>query len=223
MAKTKKPSAKKGSRFTPRKDARKQNRELMKDAFTLYDKCNELMARFKVGYDEIAERSDVPAEVLAKMKAFIEKHKLSFGELVTLQDNAALAAETLLDNTELKWADIELDITAAHVEMHMRIEEWTAKFAEIMSEAAELATELPDIPPTAPVLTGAEAQPIDVTEGGLFVQGADGETKRLVTIDGETKEVDEATLVLPKEETVVERNGSVANVDENGNLKSLMA
>lgn len=252
MAKTKKPTAKKGSRVTPRKDARKMNRDYMKDTFKLYDQGNELVGRFEVGYAEIAQRGDVPAEVLGKMKAFIDKHKHSFGELVKAQDATALQVETLLDNISLKWADIELEVTAGQLELHQRINEWTGKFAEIMTEAAELAHELPDTAPETEkvpasefiegrqsargetvvyqpadespyVADASEVQPIEATEGGLFVQGEDGEKKRLVNVDGETKEVDKATLVLPKEETVVERDGSVAHVDENGNLKSLMA
>ena len=237
MAKNKKPSVKKGSRITPRKDARKLNRELMKDAFRIYDKHGELMVRFKAGYGEIASRDDVPAEALAAMKEFIEKNTGSFGDVVTLQDASALACEKLLDNIKLKWTDIELEITGLHVEMQLRVEEWTAKFADCMAEAAELATMLPDEAPTPTSETlehaikhgtvkevselieaGAElntvsaddVKQIEVTDEAVLVHGTDGEVSRLVSVDDETVEVDTSTVVLPKETT--DTNEAVAKV-----------
>lgn len=238
MAKTKKPTAKKGSRVTPRKDARKTNRELMKDAFKLYDKGNELIGRFEAGYEEISLREDVPAEVLEKMKAFLDKHKGAFGELITLQDDTAVSIEALLDNITLKWNDIELEVTAKHVEMQLRLEEWTAKFADLMGEAAELATELPDEAPTdVEKLSKLTAQAAAIAVHGR--QSERGETVTHQVFDespfvkeGESNEelngvAPEVVSAETQEETVtqpvVERNGSVAVVDEDGNLKSLMA
>lgn len=248
MAKNKKSSVKKGSRITPRKDARKLNRELMKDAFRIYDKHSELMVRFKAGYGEVSSREDVPAEVLEAMGKFIDDNDGSFGDVVTLQDKTALACEKLLDNIKLKWADIELEITGHHMEMHLRIEEWTAKFAACMSEAAELATRLPDVAPIEPTsealehaikhgtvkevsdliesgavlnsVPASDVKKIEVTDEAVLAHGDDGEVSRLVSVDDETIEVDPSTVVLP-EETTVARNGAVAKVDANGELLPL--
>lgn len=247
MAKNKKSSVKKGSRITPRKDARKLNRELMKDAFRIYDKHSELMTRFKAGYGEVSSREDVPAEVLESMGEFIDKNDGSFGDVVTLQDATALACEKLLDNIKLKWTDIELEITGMHVEMHLRIEEWTAKFATCMSEAAELATRLPDEVPTSSsealeqaikhgtvkevsdlIESGAvlnrvpesDVKKIEVTDEAVLAHGDDGEVSRLVSVDNETVEVDTSTVVLPKETTIT-RNGASAKVDADGELLPL--
>lgn len=247
MAKNKKPSVKKGSRITPRKDARKLNRELMKDAFRIYDKHSELMVRFKAGYGEVSSREDVPAEALELMGVFIDKNDGSFGDVVTLQDRSALACEKLLDNIKLKWSDIELEVTGLHVEMQLRLDEYTAKFADCMAEAAELAMKLPDEAPAATsealehaikhgtvkevselIEAGAElntvsaddVKQIEVTDDAVLAHGEDGEVTRLVSVDDETVEVDTSTVVLPKETTVA-RNEAVAKVDADGELLPL--
>ncbi len=247
MAKNKKSSVKKGSRITPRKDARKLNRELMKDAFRIYDKFGELMMRFKAGYGEISEREDVPADALEAMGKFIDNNDGSFGDVVTLQDASALECEKLLDNINLKWTDIELEITGHHVEMQLRVEEWTAKFAACMAEAAELATRLPDEVPTSSsealehavkhgtikevhdlIESGAvlnsvpesDVKKVEVVDGAVIAHGEDGEVSRLVSVDNETIEVDTSTVVLPKETTVT-RKGAVAKVDASGELLPL--
>ncbi len=247
MAKNKKSSVKKGSRITPRKDARKLNRELMKDAFRIYDKFGELMMRFKAGYGEVSDRDDVPAEVLEAMGTFIDNNDGSFGDVVTLQDVSALSCEKLLNNIKLKWTDIELEVTGLHVEMQLRLDEWTAKFAGCMAEAAELATRLPDEVPTSSsdalehaikhgsvkevsdlIESGAvlnsesalDVKKIEVTDEAVLAHGDDGEVSRLVSVDDETIEVDTSTVVLPKETTVT-RKGAVAKVDADGELLPL--
>tara|TARA_Y100001956_G_scaffold80275_1_gene95142 strand:+ start:345 stop:932 length:588 start_codon:yes stop_codon:yes gene_type:complete len=164
MAKSKKPSAKKGSRVTPRKDARRSNREYMKDTFRLYDTANEWMERFAAGYNEIKERTDVPEEVKAKMKEFIDNNQNPFGELVQSQDELALGVEKCLDNIELKWNDIEVEVVAGQLAMHTALDAGTARLTEIMSEAAEIAVEIPDEVPKQESISADELSGMSVRE-----------------------------------------------------------
>ncbi len=164
MAKSKKPSAKKGSRVTPRKDARRSSREYMKDTFRLYDTANEWMERFIAGYDEIKERVDVPEEVKAKMKEFIDNNQNPFSELVQSQDEIALGIEKCLDNTKLKWNDIEVEVVTGHLAMHTALDAGTARLTEIMSLAAEIAVEIPDDVPKKESIPADELSGMSVRE-----------------------------------------------------------